>query len=353
MSSKNKFDANSWDSEYNEVTEKIKYEDDIDEAENMYEQDDVYTDGGALEEFRGIEEKSDKDDDDKKKKIIKIILISVLSVVFLAGLIALGVYLYNYFNPVGEFDEVGQNDVTDMESNYEENYVETTDLHNVDSTNSPEEDLEPNDTEELNKDDALSKEETSTIQGANPSAKKNKYKLIYNEVGQISEVEIRIYGNYNPAKIKSGDTIELSINTDRIEVGTDEQKGKFKGQYNEGYDWDFNLVTKKGCLESYSCAGIEFEDGSFVNADGFPERQEPYSNAVKMDFTDEYVIVSLLLDKPVDIEEKNIQVFMSVDEKTFTTYEGVYNEYWEKDYSKEVPQPDIDLTPSMMQPIEE
>ena len=60
MSSKNKFDANSWDSEYNEVTEKIKYEDDIDEAENMYEQDDIYTDGGAFEEFKGREEKSDK-----------------------------------------------------------------------------------------------------------------------------------------------------------------------------------------------------------------------------------------------------------------------------------------------------
>ena len=245
-------------------------------------------------------------------------------------------------------ESILQNDVINTENN-----VETTDLHTDDSTNQPEVDLNPSDANELNKNEVLSKEETSAKQGARPSIEKNKYKLIYNEKGQISEVEIRIYGKYNPAIIKSGDSVYLSINTERIEVGTDERNGKFKGNYSEGYCWDFNLVTKKGCLESFSCATIDFENGSSVNADGFPERQEPYSNAVKMDFTDEYVIISLLLDKPVYIEGKNIRVYMSVAEKTFTTYEGTYNEYWEKDYSKEVPQPDIDLTPSMMQPIEE
>ena len=240
-------------------------------------------------------------------------------------------------------ENISQNDEINTETN-----VERTELHNDDSTSQSKEDSEPSSTVESNKSDVLSKDETGAKQDAKPSVQKNKYKLIYNKKGQISEVEIRIYGKYNPAKTKSGDTVLLSISTNQIKVGTDEENGKIKEDYSEGYKWDFNLATKKGCLESYSCSVTDFENGSSVLGDGFPERQKPYSNAVKMDFTDEYVIISLLLDNPVDIEGKNIQVSVGVAEKTFTTYGGAYNEFWEENYSKEVPQPDIDLTSSMM-----
>ena len=146
MSSNNKFDANSWDSLYGESTKKIKYEDDVSNDETTYEQENdnaenvLPVNSAFVIDSMPKEQKTVNTDDGKNKRIIKIILISVLSVVLLAGLIVAGIYLSDYFgvsDPLGGHDGTNQEDEIDTQNNSVNVDDESTDGYKDDFTEWP------------------------------------------------------------------------------------------------------------------------------------------------------------------------------------------------------------------------
>lgn len=146
MSSNNKFDANSWDSLYGESTKKIKYEDDVTHDETTYEQENdnaenvLPVNSAFVIDSMPKEQKTVNTDDGKNKRIIKIILISVLSVVLLAGLIVAGIYLSDYFgvsDPLGGHDGTNQEDEIDTQNNNVNVDDESTDGYKDDFTEWP------------------------------------------------------------------------------------------------------------------------------------------------------------------------------------------------------------------------
>lgn len=144
MKTDDRFDAQSWDSMYDEPTEKkIKYEDDVEETEVVYEQEDIYTDNmlpidsNVPVESMNNEQGTEKNDNEKKKKL-KIIFIAVLSVALLIGLIFGIIHLCIWFgdsNPEGGNDgshqEYAANTLNnDADTNNETSGFEDDDLMN-------------------------------------------------------------------------------------------------------------------------------------------------------------------------------------------------------------------------------
>lgn len=195
-------------------------------------------------------------------------------------------------------------------------------------------------------------EKETVAQNNKPDAKKNNYEIIYNKQGQISQFKIDIAGKFDSSKIKKGETLEIHTKVNYAEQGDSEEHGRYLLENTEGSTWYLDLNTKQGCREDYSCAYCEYEDGTFLNGDGFPERKKPYDNAVKTEFKDDCVTITVTLDKPVDIEDKNVDVYICLDENAFVTEDGNKNERWEARYEKAVPQPEKDFVPGSFGVVE-
>lgn len=192
----------------------------------------------------------------------------------------------------------------------------------------------------------------TVAQNNKPDAKKNNYEIIYNKQGQISQFKIDIAGKFDSSKIKEGESLQVDVSVNYAELGDTEEHGKYLAETWEGSSWYLDLNTKQGCREEYSCASVEYEDGSCVNADGFPTRKEPYDNAVELEFKDDCVTIIVKLDKPIDIKGKNFDVNICIDGNAFVTIDGYSNENWEVWYNKQVPQPEKDFVPGSFGVVE-
>jgi hypothetical protein len=207
-------------------------------------------------------------------------------------------------------------------------------------------------TEKATEKEVTTTETTTDKKSEKPNAKENNYEIIYNEQGEISQFKIDIAGNFDSTKIKKGETLRVDVSTNYVELGDTEERGKYMAETWEGSTWYLDLSTKQGCREDYSCVHIEYEDGTSVNGDGFPTRKEPYDNAVELEFKDDCVTITVTLDKPIDIEGKNVSVYVEIDKEVFITKDGQPNDGWFVNYEKRVPQPEKDFVPGSLLMVE-
>lgn len=167
--------------------------------------------------------------------------------------------------------------------------------------------------------------EKSTVKktGYAPDKKKDTCELLYKKE-HIVGVEVRLWGTYFK-EIKGTDAIvRFSAKYETITKGEDEN-GTYTDHMKEGYDYHFNLKTKKGYREDWSIGKSEYDNGiPRWTSDGFPEKQRDY-DAVEIRYEQDCVVLTLFFDKPLVQSNVDAEFTVLVEENIFRTEFGIGN----------------------------